>query len=83
MRFIAEVDIMPLENLLDPQGKAVLNVLHNLGYSQVEKLRMGKHVKLVIEASTKKEAEEKVDEICKKVLINPVVEQYRYTVKED
>jgi phosphoribosylformylglycinamidine synthase len=83
MKFTAEIDIMPLENLLDPQGKAVLNVLHNLGYSQVEKLRMGKHVKLIIEAADAQEANSKVDEICKKVLINPVVEQYVFTLKEE
>lgn len=67
---------MPLKELLDPQGKAVLGGLKNLGLQGIEDVRIGKHITLQIEAATKEEAERIADEATKKLLANPVMEYY-------
>jgi len=82
MKFKAEIDVMPLEALLDPQGKAVTNNMGNLGLSEVGNVRIGKHITLEIEAADKAEAESKVEKACKNLLCNQIMESYKYTVKE-
>ncbi|HNQ61689.1 MAG TPA: phosphoribosylformylglycinamidine synthase subunit PurS [Bacteroidia bacterium] len=81
-KFTAEIDVMPLKALLDPQGKAVGHGLKNMGISSVDNIRIGKHISLEIEASGKDEATKKVDEACKKLLANPVMESYHFTLTE-
>lgn len=81
MLFTAEINIMPLKELLDPQGKAVEHGLHNLGF-QTSNVRIGKHITLKIEADSKEEAVGKVEDACKKLLHNPVMEYYEFTVSE-
>jgi phosphoribosylformylglycinamidine synthase len=56
MNFTAQIKVMPLKDLLDPQGKAVLGGLHNLGLSSVGDVRIGKHIDVQIEATSKEEA---------------------------
>ena len=80
MKFKAEIDVMPLPNLVDPQGNAVRNTLHNIGYKQVNDVRIGKHITLTFEAENERQAKELVEEICEKVLINPIVNYYKYQV---
>jgi len=82
MKYIAHINVMPLKELLDPQGKAVNNSLHNLGLSQVQDVRIGKHITLNIEANTKEEAEQLTQEACKKLLANQVMEAFDFTVAE-
>lgn len=82
MKFFAEINIMPLKALLDPQGKAVTQSMHNIGYKTVENVRIGKHITLEIEAENKEKAHEKVEEACKKILSNPIMEDYEFIVKE-
>ena len=82
MNYIVEIDVMPLKALLDPQGKAVTNTLHNIGFKTIENVRIGKHTTLSIEAKDKNEADPKIKEICNKVLSNPIMEYYEYTIKE-
>ncbi len=82
MKYIAEVKVMPLKNLLDPQGKAIKHTLHDLGYKSVLNVRMGKNIQIEIEAGSEEEARKKIDEISQKVLINPIVETYSYTIEE-
>lgn len=82
MKYIAHINVMPLKELLDPQGKAVNNSLHNLGMEQVDGVRIGKHITLNIEAGTKEEAQSIADNACKKLLANPVMEQYDISVIE-
>ena len=79
--FIAEIHVMPLKELLDPQGKAVENGLHNLGFS-VEKVRIGKRITMEINATTLAQANEIAHEACKKLLHNPVMESFEFVVKE-
>jgi phosphoribosylformylglycinamidine synthase len=71
-----QIKVMPLKDLLDPQGKAVLGGLHNLGINSVQDVRIGKHVTLVIEAATANDAKAIADETAKKLLANPVMEFY-------
>jgi len=73
---------MPLKELLDPQGKAVNNNLHNLGLHQVQDVRVGKHITLHIEAVGKEEAEKLTQEACKKLLANPVMEAFDFSLTE-
>ena len=82
MKYIAHINVMPLKELLDPQGKAVNNSLHNLGLAQVDGVRIGKHITLNIEAGSKEEAQSIADNACKKLLANPVMEQYDISVIE-
>ncbi len=81
MKFLAEINIMPLKALLDPQGKAVTQTLHNIGFKTVKDIRIGKHIYLNIEAENEKQAHKKVKEISEKVLINPIMEAFEYTLK--
>ncbi len=73
---------MPLKELLDPQGKAVNNSLHNLGLIQVQDVRVGKHVTLQINANTKEDALAIANEACKKLLANQVMESFECTISE-
>ena len=67
---------MPLKDLLDPQGKAVMGGLLNLGLQGVEEVRVGKHITLQIEAATEAAARQVAEEASKKLLANPVMEFY-------
>jgi phosphoribosylformylglycinamidine synthase len=80
MKFIAEINVMPLKALLDPQGKAVTSVIHNTGFADINHVRIGKHITFEIEAPCKAEAERRIDEVCRKVLHNPIMEGYEFTV---
>ena len=67
---------MPLKDLLDPQGKAILGGLQNLGINNVADVRVGKHITLQVEAAGEEEARKAADEASKKLLSNPVMEFY-------
>lgn len=82
MKFKAEIDIMPHQALLDPQGKAVSANMGNVGLSEITNVRIGKHVSLEIEADSKESAEAKVEEACKKILANQIMEGYSFEVEE-
>lgn len=83
MKFRAEIDIMPHANLLDPQGKAVSSSMSNLGLPEITNVRVGKHIQLHIEAASEEAASAKVDEACKKLLCNQIVEFYTFTLVEE
>lgn len=80
--FRASINVMPHDNLLDPQGKAVTGSMTNLGLPEITGVRIGKHITLNIESADKKTAEAKVDEACKKLLANLVMEKYSFSVEE-
>ena len=82
MKFIAEIDVMPLKALLDPQGKAVAHGLTNMGLGEIENVRIGKHIVLEVDAANKEMAREKVDDACKKLLSNPIMESYQFELEE-
>lgn len=74
MKFKAEIDVMPLKVLLDPQGKAVTSGLQNMGFTQVKDVRVGKHISVELEAENESDAKAKIEEACKKLLVNQVME---------
>ena len=82
MKFRAEIDIMPLKALLDPQGKAVTASMGNMGLSEIQNVRIGKHIHLELEASSKDAASAKVDEACRKLLANQIMESYAFELFE-
>ncbi|MFK2826065.1 phosphoribosylformylglycinamidine synthase subunit PurS [Bacillus sp. B190/17] len=69
------------ESVLDPQGKAVQQSLTNLGYEGVQDVRIGKYMELAIDGDHQ-EVEKTVQEVCEKLLSNPVIEDYRYEIEE-
>lgn len=81
MKFIAEIDVMPHKELLDPQGKTVAHHMKDVGVTEVEDVRIGKHIQMTLEAEDENEAGEKVDLACKKLLSNVIMETYTYSVK--
>lgn len=82
MRFKAEIDVMPLDALLDPQGKAVTSSMKNIGLDAVVDVRIGRHVRLFLEAESQEEASNMVDEACKKLLSNQIMESYTFSLEE-
>jgi len=81
-KFKAEIDVMPLKALLDPQGKAVTGSMKNIGLSEIHNVRIGKHISLEIEASSKEAAQKKAEEACKKLLANPIMEFFEINLEE-
>jgi phosphoribosylformylglycinamidine synthase len=82
MKFIAEIDIMPHNELLDPQGKAVLNNLSHLHLSGVADVRIGRHVVMTLEAENEDLAKQTVETACKKLLANGIVETFRFDLQK-
>jgi len=83
MKYTAEIDVMPLKALLDPQGKAVTHGLKNIGLASIENVRIGKHITMEVEADNKEAASEKVETACKKLLSNPIMESFHFTLSEN
>ncbi|MBS1664696.1 MAG: phosphoribosylformylglycinamidine synthase subunit PurS [Bacteroidetes bacterium] len=80
MTFSVQVKVMPLKELLDPQGKAVMGGLQNLGIKSVSDVRIGKSIALQIEASSADEARSIAEEAGHKLLANPVMEYFEIAV---
>jgi phosphoribosylformylglycinamidine synthase len=76
MIYTASINVMPLKELLDPQGKAVMSGLGNLGLTQVQDVRIGKHITLQVEAADESAAKAIAEEAAKKLLSNQVMEQF-------
>ena len=68
--------------VLDPQGKAVEQSLHALGYKEVQDVRVGKFVELDLQANSREAAEGRIREMCDKLLANPVIENFHYEISE-
>lgn len=80
MKYTVQVKVMPLKELLDPQGKAVMTGLANLGMKDIEDVRIGKNITLQVEASSQEDARHIAEEASKKLLANPVMEYYEISV---
>ena len=78
----AEIYITLKDTVSDPQGLTIKHALESLGYKDIEDLRIGKSVILKLNYKDKQEAEKKIDEMCKKLLANPIIEDYRFNIKE-
>ncbi len=80
MNFSVQVKVMPLRELLDPQGKAVMGGLQNLGIKTIQDVRIGKTIQLQVNAATAEEAKKIAEEASKKLLANPVMEYFEISV---
>ena len=81
-KFQAEIDVMPKKEILDPQGKAVTGSMKNLGLSEIQNVRIGKHISLQIEAENEQAAHEKVEQACKSLLANLIMESYSFKIEQ-
>jgi phosphoribosylformylglycinamidine synthase PurS subunit len=82
MKFVAHINVMPQKALLDPQGRAVSGSMKNLNLSEIGNVRIGKHITLEVEAASKEIASAKVEQACKQLLANPIMETYDFVVAE-
>ncbi len=80
MNYLVQVKVMPLNELLDPQGKAVMGGLRNLGLNGITDVRIGKNITLKIEAASEEEAKQIAEEASKNLLSNPVMEYFEISV---
>lgn len=80
--FQAEVYISLKKGLADPQGSTIKEALEALGYRNLIRVRLGKYIELGLRAKDRGAAEEKLQEMCGKLLVNPVIEKYSYHIEE-
>ncbi len=80
MTYTVQVKVMPLKELLDPQGKAVMGGLSNLGIKEISDVRIGKNITLEIDASDIDAAKQLAENAAKKLLANPVMEYFEITI---
>ena len=78
--FTVQIKVMPLKELLDPQGKAVMGGLENLGLNGVEDVRVGKNITLQVNADSAEKAKQIAEEASKRLLSNPVMEYFEVSV---
>ena len=81
-KFQAEIDVMPKKEILDPQGKAVTGSMKNLGLAEIHNVRIGKHISLEIEADNEEAASIKVEQACKTLLANLIMESYSFKIQK-
>lgn len=82
MTFLARVDITLKPAVNDPQGNTIRDALHSLGFADVSTVRAGKYMEIRLEAPDKAGAQQAVTEMCKKLLANPVIEDFRVEIEE-
>ncbi|MBP9191180.1 MAG: phosphoribosylformylglycinamidine synthase subunit PurS [Ignavibacteria bacterium] len=80
--YISKINISLRKTILDPQGKAIEHSLKSLGFEPIIDTRIGKYIELKIDAGSKQEAEQISEEACKKLLANPVMEDFTFEVTE-
>jgi len=82
VKWLAKVHVTLKPVVLDPQGQAIQGGLRDLGFDTVQSVRAGKYLEIKLEAPDRAEAERLVNEMCTKLLANPVIEEYRLEVGE-
>ncbi|MFC1970196.1 phosphoribosylformylglycinamidine synthase subunit PurS [Chloroflexota bacterium] len=80
--YLAKIYISLKPTVNDPQGLTIKGALHNLGFTEVSSVRMGKYVEVKIEENERNRAQEQVNEMCRKLLSNPIIENYAFELKE-
>jgi phosphoribosylformylglycinamidine synthase len=80
--YLAKIYITLKPTVNDPQGLTIKGALHNLGFTEVTSVRMGKYIEVKVEESEQSKAQRRVDEMCRKLLANPVIESYSFELKE-
>jgi phosphoribosylformylglycinamidine synthase len=77
----AKIYVTPKKAVLDPQGKAVANALHSLGYAAVGDVHIGKYMEIELKGTDQAAAKKQLDEMCHRILSNPVIEDYRFELE--
>jgi phosphoribosylformylglycinamidine synthase PurS subunit len=80
--FLSKIRVTLRKSILDPQGKAVEHAIGALGFQGVSNVRMGKYIELTVESSSAEGAQRVTEEVCKKLLANPVMEDYHVEVEQ-
>ena len=80
--YLARVYVTLKPTVNDPQGLTIRGALHSLGFADVESVRAGKYLEVSLAAKDRKKAEKKLTEMCRKLLANPVIEDYRFELEE-
>jgi phosphoribosylformylglycinamidine synthase PurS subunit len=80
--YLATIKITLRKGILDVQGKAVEHALHSLEYQMIGNVRIGKYVELSVEAANKESAMVLVEEACKKLIANPIIEDFEINIKD-
>jgi phosphoribosylformylglycinamidine synthase len=81
--YAARVSVMLKPGIADPQGQTIERALPALGYDGVENVRVGKVIELAVSASSETEARSRIEEMCERLLANPVIESYEISIGED
>lgn len=81
MKFVAEIDVMPHKELLDPQGKTIANNLSHVDINGIVDVRIGKHITLTLDADSETTARATVETACQKLLANLIMENYTFSIK--
>jgi phosphoribosylformylglycinamidine synthase len=79
---IAKIYITLKSGVLDPQGKTIHHALDSLGYSEVEGVRLGKYILMHLKDGDPEKIKNRIEEMCQKLLANPVIEEYRFVIEE-
>lgn len=80
--FKAKVTVSLKKTVLDPQGKTVHKAIESMGFKSVSDVRVGKSIEMLIDSKDASKVKSDLEEICKKLLANPIIEQYSFTVEE-
>ncbi len=78
----AKIHVTLKKVILDPQGSAVQKALLSMGYPEVADVRLGKYMEVVLNSDDQEQAEKQVQEMCQKLLVNPVIEEFTFTVEK-
>ncbi len=80
--FLVKIFVSLKESVLDPQGMAILNALHEMEMKQVQDVRIGKFIQVKLNTNDKNQAKTMVEEMCKKLLVNDVIETYSFEIHD-
>jgi phosphoribosylformylglycinamidine synthase len=80
--YLSKIRVTLRKSILDPQGKAVEHAIASLGAGTVKDVRMGKYIELKVEGASDADAKRSTEEICRKLLANPVMEDYHFDIEK-
>lgn len=80
--FIAKINVILKESVLDPQGQTILRTTKDIGFHQTKDIRVGKYMEVKLDVSTEDEAKKITDELCNKILVNQVIETFRVQIEK-
>ncbi len=80
--YLAKVHVTLKPTVNDPQGLTVKGALHDLGFQNVSSVRVGKYIEVVLQEKSRSKAEAQIEDMCRRLLANPVIEKYRFELEE-